>query len=298
MLEINRSGLYYKSKGRRNVDIVNDDSDGNNSAKNYDSNIANEIYELWSKYCFFGYRKITAVLNKQKGYVINHKKVLRLMKEMGLQAVYAKPRATITNRKHTKYPYLLKNLIIGKPNQVWEIDITYIRMPKANGGGFVYLASLIDVFSRFIVASKLSINMETEFCLEVLNKGLKVANPEIINTDQGSQFTAGDWIDCLTENNIKISMDSVGRWADNIYIERFWRTIKQEQIYINPTSNIAELRQQIEQYIYFYNYQRPHQSLDYNTPNQVYFGENEAEKVIHYSNKNGLNIVPKNPISL
>jgi putative transposase len=245
------------------------------------SNIANEIYELWSKYCFFGYRKITAVLNKQLGYIINHKKVWRLMKEMGLKAVYAKPRTTIIDKTHNKHPYLLKDLIIEQPNQVWAIDITYMKMPI----GFVYLASLIDVFSRFVVASKLSINMETDFCLEVLNQGLEVNKPEIVNTDQGSQFTAHDWINCLTKNNIKISMDSVGRWADNIYIERFWRTIKQEQIYINPTSNIAELRKQIEQYIYFYNYQRPHQSLNYNTPHQIYSGESEGNKVIHYSQK-------------
>lgn len=288
MLGINRSDLYYKGSNRCIADSNINSNIGNFSCNidcNDDSNIANEIYELWSKYCFFGYRKITAVLNKQMGYRVNHKRVYRLMKEMRLKAVYAKPRTTIINKGHNKYPYLLKDLIIDQPNQVWTIDVTYIKMPKVNGGGFVYLASLIDVYSRFIVASKLSINMATEFCLEVLNKGLEVGKPEIINTDQGSQFTAGDWINCLIDNNIKISMDGIGRWADNIYIERFWRTVKQEQIYINPTSNIVELKQQIEQYIYFYNYQRPHQSLSYNTPNQVYYGENEADKVIHYSNK-------------
>ena len=119
----------------------------------------------------------------------------------------------------------------------------------------------------------------------MLNRGLKVNKPEIVNTDQGSQFSSGDWIKCLTKNDIKISMDSVGRWAGNIYIERFLRIIKQEQIYINPTSNIAELRKQIKKYIYFYNYQRPHQSLNYNTPSQVYSGEIEASKLIHYSKK-------------
>jgi putative transposase len=237
--------------------------------------------KLWSKYCFYGYRKITAVLNKQMGYKVNHKKVWRLMKEMGLKAVYARPRTTIIDKTHNKYPYLLRDLIIDRANQVWAIDITYIKMPI----GFVYLASLIDVFSRFIVASKLSINMETEFCLEVLNQGLKVNKPEIINTDQGSQFTSGDWTKKLIEGDIKISMDGIGRWADNIYIERFWRSAKQEQIYINPTSNITELRVEIDKYIYFYNYQRPHQSLHYNTPSQVYYGESEANKVIHYSHK-------------
>ncbi len=172
LLKINRSNIYYQTG------IISDN----------DSNIANQIYELWSQYCFFGYRKIAAVLNKQMGYNINHKKVLRLIKKISLQSVYAKPKTTIIDKKHNKYPYLLKGLIIDKPNQVWAIDITYIKMPK----GFVYLASLIDIYSRFIVASKLSINIENTFCMETLDQALKLGKPEIINTDQGSQFTSND----------------------------------------------------------------------------------------------------------
>ena len=249
----------------------------------FTNSIANEIKEIWSKYSFFGYRKITAFLNNKiaqnsqntnQNKRINHKKVLRLMQKLGLQAIYAKPRTTIINKDHKKFPYLLKNLEIAKPNKVWAVDITYIKTPR----GFVYLVALIDIFSRFIVSSKLSISLDTQPCLEILHKGLKIATPQIINSDQGSQFTSKDWIDFLTQKNIQISMDSVGRWADNIYIERFWRTIKQEEIYINPSNNLEELRIQIDRFIKFYNYQRPHQALKYKTPSQVFYNDENRKK--------------------
>lgn len=192
------------------------------------------------------------------------------------KAIYAKPRTIFTNKKEVvyKHPYLLKDLPISQVNQVWSTDITYIKMPK----GFVYLTALIDIYSRYVVSWKLSISMDTEFCLSVLNKGLERYKPEIINSDQGSQFTSNDWINSLKSNDIKISMDGVGRWADNIFIERFWRTLKQEQIYINPSDNIAELKQQIDSFIEFYNYQRPHQALKYLTPSQVFFGDKLRKK--------------------
>ena len=198
------------------------------------------------------------------------------MRLMNLKAIYAKPRTIFTNKKAIicKYPYLLKNLPINHANQVWSTDITYIKMPK----GFVYLTALIDIYSRFIVSWKLSISMDTEFCLSVLNKGLEQYKPKIINSDQGSQFTSNDWINSLQKNDIGISMDGVGRWADNIYIERFWRTLKQEQIYINPSANISELKQQIDSFIKFYNHQRPHQSLKYQTPSQVFYGDKMKRK--------------------
>ena len=249
---------------------------GNNHVN--DSNIANEISELWSKYCFFGYRKITAILRQEKGYNINHKKVLRLMKQMGLQAIYARPKTTMPNKEHIKYPYLLRDLTINKVNQVWSTDITYIKMPK----GFVYLTALIDLFSRFIVSWKISITMDTEFCLIMLNQALKLGKPDIINTDQGSQFTSNEWIKKILANNIKVSMDGIGRWVDNVYIERFWRTAKQEEIYINPSDNITELKERINQFIDFYNYQRPHQSLDYCTPSQIYYGDKNRRKIIDF----------------
>ena len=141
---------------------------------------------------------------------------------------------------------------------------------------------MIDIFSRFIVSSKLSISLDTQPCLEILHKGLKIATPQIINSDQGSQFTSRGWIDFLTQKNIQISMDSVGRWADNIYIERFWRTIKQEEIYINPSNNLEELRIQIDRFIKFYNYQRPHQALKYKTPSQVFYNDENRKKRLNF----------------
>ncbi|NBW72334.1 MAG: IS3 family transposase [Flavobacteriia bacterium] len=192
--------------------------------------------------------------------------------------MYAKPRTTIINKDHKKFPYLLKNLEISQPNKVWAVDITYIKTTR----GFVYLVALIDIFSRFIVSSKLSISLDTQPCLEILHKGLKIATPQIINSDQGSQFTSRGWIDFLTQKNIQISMDSVGRWADNIYIERFWRTIKQEEIYINPSNNLEELRIQIDRFIKFYNYQRPHQALKYKTPSQVFYNDENRKKRLNF----------------
>jgi putative transposase len=201
---------------------------------------------------------------------------MRLIK---LQAIYAKPRTTIINKKEYKYPYLLHDLIINKPNQVWATDITYIKIR----GGFVYLTALIDLFSRFIVSWQLSISMTTQFCLDILEAGIKEQKqPEIINTDQGSQFTSNEWIGALKDNKIQISMDGKGRWVDNVLMERFWRTVKQEQIYLNPPDNIAELKQGINKFIKFYNYQRPHQSLKYKTPSQIYFADETRRKKITF----------------
>lgn len=261
-MDIGRSNIYYKP---RNYEEIN--------------NLCNEIYELWSRYSFFGYRRITAILKDQKGYEINRKKVLRLMRLIGIQAIYPKKRTTIINKKEYKYPYLLNDIKIIRANQVWSTDITYIKIP----GGFVYLTALIDWFSRFIVSWELSISMTTDFCLNILNKGIKnYKKPEIVNTDQGSQYTSNEWIKQLNDNEIKISMDGKGRWVDNVIAERFWRTIKQEQIYTNPPDNIAELKRQINNFIKFYNYQRPHQSLGYKTPSQIYHNDESKRKIIKF----------------
>lgn len=263
---INRSNIYYKPC---NIEDV--------------SNLCNHIYELWQRYPFFGYRRITAVLNEQnEGKKINHKRILRLMRLIGIKAIYPKKKTTIINQKDYKYPYLLKDLVINKPNQVWGTDITYIKTPV----GFVYLIALIDWYSRFIISWKLSINMAAESCVEVLKKGIKNYHiPEIINSDQGSQFTGNDWLKELGARNIQISMDSKGRWLDNVRIERFWRTVKQEQIYINPPDNIEELRQGITKFIKFYNYQRPHQSLNYKTPSQIYYNNDKKREMIKFGFK-------------
>ena len=257
-----RSNIYYRP---RNFAQIN--------------NLCNEIYELWSKYSFFGYRRITAILNEQKEFKINKKRVLRLMRLIGIQAVYPKKKTTIINKKEYKYPYLLKDLKITKPNQVWATDITYIKIP----GGFVYLTALIDLFSKFIVSWQLSISMNTRFCLDILDQGIKDhKKPEIINTDQGSQYTSHDWVEKLNDNKIQISMDGKGRWVDNVYMERFWRTVKQEEVYINPPDNVTQLRQGIDKFIKFYNYQRPHQSLKYKTPSQIYYNDDKMRKMIKF----------------
>ncbi len=243
------------------------------------SNLCNDIYELWQKYQFFGYRRITAVLRSEKGYKVNHKRVLRLMRLIEVKAIYPGKKMTIINRKDYKYPYLLKNLIINRPNQVWATDITYIKTPV----GFVYLATLIDIFSIFIISWQLSISMSTEFCIDILKRGIKAYRaPEIVNSDQGSQFTSNDWVNILNQHNIRISMDDKGRWVDNVFIERFWRTTKQDQIYINPPDDMNQLRKGVDKFINFYNYQRPHQSLDYKTPSQVYFSNHSRKRAVKF----------------
>jgi putative transposase len=261
LLSISRSSFYYKSIKEEDID-------------NW---LMNEIYEIWMKYPFYGYRRITAILNKS-GYHVNNKKIRRIMSLMDLQAIYPKKKTTFTNKEHKIYPYLLRDLIINKSDQVWATDISYIKMSK----GFVYLVALIDLFSRKIINWQLSITMEKEFCIEMLETAL-ISNkkPEIINSDQGSQFTSNEWIKVLINNNIKVSMDGKGRCIDNILMERFWRSIKQEEIYIKPCDSVTEIRENIKKYINFYNQERPHQSLDYQTPDEVYFGKEKKEKVIN-----------------
>jgi putative transposase len=258
LLSIPRSSFYYKSIKEEDID-------------NW---LMNEIYEIWMKYPFYGYRRITAILNRS-GYHVNNKKIRRIMSLMDLQAIYPKKKTTFTNKEHKIYPYLLRDLIINKSDQVWATDITYIKMSK----GFVYLVALIDLFSRKIINWQLSTTMEKEFCIETLEIALLNKKPEIVNSDQGSQFTSNEWVKVLTNNNIKVSMDGKGRCIDNILMERFWRSIKQEEIYIKPCDSVKEIRENIKKYINFYNQERPHQSLDYQTPDEVYLGK---EKVINY----------------
>jgi putative transposase len=254
LMSISRSNLYYKP-----VVPAADESI-----------LANEIHDLWMEMSFYGYRKITAEL-KRRGHKINHKKVLGMMQDMKIQAIYPRPKTTINNLDYKKYPYLLHGMKIERPNQVWATDITYIKMP----GGFMYLIGIIDVFSRFLISWSFSNTMEAGFCLDALNKALATGKkPEILNTDQGCQFTSKAWIDQVEVNGIKVSMDGKGRWADNIYIERFWRTIKYEHILLFGFTVVKEARESIGQFIKIYNYKRLHQSLNYQTPSEVYIYEN------------------------
>lgn len=250
LLGIARSNLYY----RHHASVIDD------------SILANEIHELWMDMPYYGYRKITAAL-RRRGHKTNHKKVLGMMQDMRIKALYPKHKTTINNPDHKKYPYLLRGMKIERPNQVWATDITYIKMP----GGFMYLIGIIDVFSRFLVAWSFSNTMETQFCQEALDRALSTGQkPEILNTDQGCQFTSKAWITQVEENGIKVSMDGKGRWADNIFIERFWRTLKYEHILLYGFNTIKEARESIGQFIETYNYRRLHQNLNYQTPAEVY----------------------------
>tara|TARA_B110000046_G_C12931883_1_gene371837 strand:- start:183 stop:1010 length:828 start_codon:yes stop_codon:yes gene_type:complete len=256
ILEITRSNFYYKP---REFGFIH------NNEFISDSILANEIYELWQEYSFMGYRKITAMLKLHKGYNINKKRISRLMQSMNIGAIYAKPNLSKPDTSY-KYPYLLNDIDITIPNQVWETDITYIRLKQ----GFVYLLAIIDVCSRYVVSWKISNNMEIDFCLSVLEDALKITKPNILNTDQGSQFTSNQWVNTVLSNDIKVSMDGKGRWADNIFIERFWRSVKYEEIFINPPDDFIELKSNVQRYINFYNNIRPHQSLNYTTPSNIF----------------------------
>lgn len=256
LLSLNRSSYYYKK------------------ADDKDQDIANQIHELWLKYPFYGYRKINAVL-RRKGLIINHKKVQRLMSKMDLMAILPKKGGNYKKINYEQiYPYLLADLDIYKVNQVWTTDITYIAMNE----GFVYFIAIIDRYSRFILSSYLSTSLEAEFCVNTLIVALsKFEKPEIFNPDQGSQFTSFDWTDLLRQKSIKISMDGKGRCFDNIHQERLWRTIKYEEVYLKSYDSVKQAREELSNFVRFYNYERPHQSLNYKTPAEIYFAKIETE---------------------
>lgn len=225
----------------------------------------NEIHEIWSHIPFYGYRRITREL-KHLGYVVNRKRVQRLMQYMEIQAIYPKPRLSLGNKQHKIYPYLLRDLIISRANQVWGVDITYLKV----NSGYMYLVTLIDWYSRYVIEWELSNTLETESCVEMLNRAISRFKPEIVNSDQGAQFTDEKWIKVLKDGGISISMDGKGRCLDNIRIERFWRSLKYEDFYLNDYQTVPELREGIRRYIDFYNNRRWHQALGYKTPAMVY----------------------------
>lgn len=274
-MDINRSTLYYQAKEIDKGDI----------------DLMNEIRSIWLRIPFYGYRRITEEL-KHLGFLVNRKRVQRLMQDMGIQAVYPKPKLSLGNKQHKIYPYLLKDLKVNKANQVWSVDITYLKI----GGGFMYLVALIDLHSRYIVGWELSNTLETDSCVEMLKRALQRSGfkPEIVNSDQGSQFTDAKWINVLTENGIKVSMDGKGRYLDNIYIERFWRSIKYEDFYLNDYQTVPELRAGIKKYIEFYNDRRWHQSLGYKTPASVHYERQFVDlprKIYKFNNNNFSNVL-------
>ena len=204
---------------------------------------------------------------KRKGHNINHKRVRRLMKLMGIEAIYQKPRLSESSKEHKKYPYLLGGLNICVPNQVWCSDITYIPMHR----GFMYLVVIMDWFSRYVLAWELSNTMDTTFCLDALSKAQRKGTPQIFNTDQGSQFTSIRFTEQLKQADIRISMDGKGRFFDNIFVERLWRSVKYEEVYLHDYQSASEAKQRLDWYFSFYNNERLHQSLEYKTPAEVHY---------------------------
>ncbi len=214
---------------------------------------------------FYGYRRMTVYL-QNLGYRVNPKRVLKLMRKLGLEAIYPKPNLSKPGKEHLKFPYLLSGVKIEHPNQVWATDITYIRLQ----GGFIYLLAIMDWRSRFVIEMEVSNSLEAAVFVETLKRALEKGKPEIFNSDQGSQFTAIEWLKVLEENGVQISMDGRGRCFDNIFVETLWRTVKQEEVYLKEYGDVWEAEESLMKYFYFYNYQRPHQSLGYQTPFEIY----------------------------
>ncbi len=257
LLNINRSSLYYVPVEESAFNIM----------------LMNLLDEQYTKTPFYGVEKMTVYLNEE-GHQVNVKRVRRLLRKMGLEAVYPKPNLSKANSEHKKFPYLLRDLAITRCNQVWSTDITYIRLQK----GFVYLVAIIDWYSRYVLNWRISTTLEADFCIETLEETLAQGHCEIFNTDQGSQFTTNRFIDLLTSRDIKVSMDGKGRALDNIFVERLWRSVKYENIYLREYPDVKSVKEGLDEYFEFYNHQRYHQSLDYKRPAEVYFSEREKRQ--------------------
>lgn len=229
--------------------------------------LMNLLDEQYTKTPFYGVEKMRVYLN-ERGHQVNVKRVRRLLRKMGLEAIYPKVNLSKANSEHKIYPYLLRNIVIDRIDQVWSTDITYIRLQK----GFVYLVAIIDWYSRYVLNWKISTSLEADFCIETLKNCLAKGKCEIFNTDQGSQFTAQRFIEPLLEKNIKVSMDGKGRALDNIFVERLWRSVKYEDIYLKEYDSVQSVKKGLKQYFNFYNYERYHQSLNYRRPAEIYFG--------------------------
>jgi|TARA_Y100000031_G_C8184123_1_gene368035 putative transposase len=252
LLSIHRSGLYYQSPKIEADKIVMD-----------------KIDRIYTKCPFYGYRKITAQLQRD-GLNINKKHVLRLMQKMGVTAIYQKKWRTLGSENKI-YPYLLKNRLINKINDVWATDITYIPMKQ----GFVYLTAIIDWYSRYILSWRLSNTLETDFCISALDEALSKFNkPNVFNTDQGCQYTSDAFTSVLKSQEVLISMDGRGRCYDNIFIERLWRSVKYEEVYLKSYDSMPEAKSSLSNYLSFYNNERIHQSFNYLTPKEIYYGLN------------------------
>jgi len=254
LLGLSRSGYYYPSRGESPLN----------------QNLMNRIDEQYTRTPFYGVVKMTAHL-KRHGCDVNVKRIRRLMRQMGLEAIYPKRRLSVSAEGHKKFPYLLRDAVIERPDQVWSTDITYIRMAQ----GFLYLVAILDWHSRYVLAWELSNTLEKEFCLAALDRALGMSQPEIFNTDQGCQFTSAEFVGRLEAAGVKVSMDGRGRVFDNIFVERLWRTVKYEEVYLHGYESVLEAQNSLARYFHFYNTERLHQSLGYRTPYEVYFGTGE-----------------------
>lgn len=223
--------------------------------------------EQYSRTPFYGVRRMTYWL-RARGCQVNGKRVRRLLRQMGLEAIYPKPRLSQATPGHRIYPYRLRGLKIERPNQVWASDITYIRLRQ----GFIYLVAILDWFSRYVLSWDVSVSLESDFCLAALEWALQMGCPEIFNTDQGAQFTSEGYTGRLEKSGITISMDGRGRALDNIFVERLWRSVKYEEVYLHDYERVEEAVKNLREYFWFYNHERPHQALGYQTPAAIYFG--------------------------
>lgn len=249
LLGLNRSGLYYRDKPPSEEDAI----------------LMRILDEQYRKPPFYGYRRMTAHLQRL-GYRVNQKRVRRLMSKLGVAAIYPQPKRSLPSKEHLVYPYLLRDIEIEDSDQVWATDITYIRLE----GGFVYLLVIMHWYSRFVIEIEVSNSLESSVFVETLKRAMTKSVPQVFNSDQGSQFTAVEWLKVLQANGIRISMDGRGRCFDNIRVERLWRTVKYEEVYLKDYQDVWEADDGLRNYFSFYNMERPHQSLKYQTPFEVY----------------------------
>jgi putative transposase len=257
LLGLNRSSLYYQpvDEGEENLQLMR------------------LLDEEYTRRPFYGVMRMREYLRGQ-GHRVNPKRVRRLLRLMGLEAVYPKPRLSTPNPDHTVFPYLLRNLAINRCNQVWSTDITYLRLAS----GFIYLMAILDWYSRYVLGWAISTTLEADFCIEAVGKLLEHRQCEIFNTDQGAQFTTSRFTQPLVDKGIQVSMDGRGRALDNIFVERLWRTVKYEYVYLQEIPTVQAARQGLQAFFQFYNHERYHQSLDYKTPAQVYLGSQPVDK--------------------
>jgi putative transposase len=258
MLGLNRTSLYYRPMPPSEKEVAT----------------KHRIDEIYTQYPFYGSRRITVVLRREM--VVNRKTVQRYMREMGIAGICPGPNLSKRNLEHQIYPYLLRNVTSSYPNHVWGIDITYIRLV----GGWMYLVAVLDWFSRYIVSWELDQTLELPFVLKAIECALAQAVPVIWNSDQGSHFTSPQYIERLLAADVRISMDGKGRALDNIFTERLWRTVKYEEVYLHDYASPKDARKGLTRYLDFYNYERPHQSLDYRTPAEVYYNHVKVQDAL------------------